>query len=216
MTYEGLRLKLLKPIRIKLSGVRKKQLKNTDFTIISNNCWGGMIYESYNLKKNSPTVGLFFMASDYIKFISNLEHYLSAELTFINPETARCVEEMKKNNRFPNFPVGLLDGEIEIVFLHYHSEKEALEKWQRRCSRVNFDNIIFKFNDQNGCTLQDLEDFINLPYKNKIFFTCKKWPISSPVIKRIHQPKCYSSITTSHEPFGSSVTQIINNMCKGM
>ena len=52
MTYEGLRLKVLKFWRLGLANYRKKQLKSTDFTIISNNCWGGMIYESYNLQKN--------------------------------------------------------------------------------------------------------------------------------------------------------------------
>lgn len=51
-TYEGLRLKVLKYWRVGLANWRKKQLKSTDFTIISNNCWGGMIYESYNLKKS--------------------------------------------------------------------------------------------------------------------------------------------------------------------
>lgn len=48
-TYEGLRLKILKYWRVGLANQRKKQLKSTDFTVISNNCWGGMIYESYNL-----------------------------------------------------------------------------------------------------------------------------------------------------------------------
>ena len=55
-TYEGLRLKILKYWRIGFADYRKKKLKSTDFTIISNNCWGGMIYESYNLPKESPTV----------------------------------------------------------------------------------------------------------------------------------------------------------------
>ena len=69
-TYEGLRLKVLKYWRLGLANYRKKQLKYTDFTIISNNCWGGMIYESYNSPKESPTVGMFFMAKDYIEFLS--------------------------------------------------------------------------------------------------------------------------------------------------
>lgn len=34
-TYEGLRLKVLKYWRVGLAGWRKKQLKPTDFTIIS-------------------------------------------------------------------------------------------------------------------------------------------------------------------------------------
>jgi len=212
MTYEGFRLKLLKPIRRKLSGIRKKSLTNTDFTIISNNCWGGMIYESYNLQKSSPTVGVYMMASDYVKFISNLKHYLSADLTFINQESARCFNDIKNNKNYPNFPIGLLGGEIEIVFLHYTSEQDALEKWKRRCKRVNFKNILFKFNDQNGCTRQDLEKFLKLPHKNKIFYTCKDWGFSSPVIKKIRQPRCYSTITTSHEPFGKKITLLLNNM----
>ena len=75
-TYEGLRLKVLKHWRLGLANYRKRQLKSTDFTIISNNCWGGMIYESYNLPKESPTVGMFFMAKDYIEFLSDLRGYV--------------------------------------------------------------------------------------------------------------------------------------------
>lgn len=77
LTIEGLRLKLLKyPRTGKLfTKHRTKQLVNKQFTIISNNCWGGMIYESYNLPKESPTVGLFFMADDYINFLKHLKEY---------------------------------------------------------------------------------------------------------------------------------------------
>ncbi len=61
MTYEGFRLRVLKYVRKVPAKLRRKALRFTDFTIISNNCWGGMIYESYNLPKQSPTVGLFLM-----------------------------------------------------------------------------------------------------------------------------------------------------------
>jgi uncharacterized protein (DUF1919 family) len=76
-TYEGLRLKILKFKRVRFAEQRRKKLTQTDFTIISNNCWGGMIYESYNLPKESPTVGLFFMASDYIRFLDHLKEYFN-------------------------------------------------------------------------------------------------------------------------------------------
>lgn len=82
-TYEGLRLKILKYWRIGFADYRKKKLKSTDFTIISNNCWGGMIYESYNLPKESPTVGMFFIAKDYIEFLSDIKGYVNGKLTFI-------------------------------------------------------------------------------------------------------------------------------------
>lgn len=138
-TYEGLRLKVLKYWRVGLANWRKKQLKSTDFTIISNNCWGGMIYESYNLKKKSPTVGMFFMAKDYVEFLSDLKGYISSELIFIKPEESRWKDmpQLAEDERFGHYPVGVLSNgknTIELFFLHYHSEQEAREKWQRRIS----------------------------------------------------------------------------------
>lgn len=47
-TYEGFRLKPQKYKRLGLADFRKKQLKST---IISNNWWGEIVYESYNLPK---------------------------------------------------------------------------------------------------------------------------------------------------------------------
>ena len=48
-----------------------------------------MVYQSYGLEYNTPTIGLFFMAEDYIEFLSNLEKYIGAELSFIRPEESK-------------------------------------------------------------------------------------------------------------------------------
>ena len=179
-TYEGLRLKILEYWRVGLANHRKKQLKSTDFTIISNNCWGGMIYESYNLPKESPTVGMFFMAKDYIGFLSDLKGYINGKLTFIKPEESRWKEapQVSGDKRFGTYPVGVLSNgknTIELFFLHYHSEKEAREKWDHRIKRINWDKLLMKFNDQNGCAAEEEDKFMQLPFKNKLFFTCKHW-----------------------------------------
>ena len=180
-TYEGLRLKILKYRRLGFANYRKKQLKNTNFTIISNNCWGGMIYESYNLPKESPTVGMFFMAKDYIEFLSDLKGYVGGKLTFIKAENSRWKDksQLSEDRHFGTYPIGVLSNginTIEIFFLHYHSEKEAREKWNRRIKRINWDKLLIKFNDQNGCTEKEVERFMELPFRNKLFFTCKHWP----------------------------------------
>lgn len=172
MTYEGIRLKVNKYRRRFFSNFRKRRLENTDFTIISNNCLGGMIYESYAIKKNSPTVGAFFMAEDYIKFVSNMKEYISYELKFIDPENSRYKSILKKDKRFGQYPIGKLN-DIEIMFLHYENEKDAKEKWDRRCKRINWNKLIFKFNDQNLCTEKDVLAFSKLPYKNKLFLLLK-------------------------------------------
>ena len=221
-TYEGLRLKVLKYWRVGLANWRKKQLKSTDFTIISNNCWGGMIYESYNLKKKSPTVGMFFMAKDYVEFLSDLKGYISSELIFIKPEESRWKDmpQLAEDERFGHYPVGVLSNgknTIELFFLHYHSEQEAREKWQRRIKRINWDRMLVKFNDQNGCTEKEVDDFMKLSFKNKLFFTCKHWPNEKEGwYTGIHQFPKHDFIMASYEPFGKNkyidITSVINKL----
>ena len=109
--------------------MRSKKLINSDFTIISNNCWGGTVYEAYNLPKLSPTVGLFFMADDYITFLSDLKGFINGKLEFIKPEESRWkdVPQVSGDKRFGSYPVGLLSNgkiKVELFFLHYHREKE--------------------------------------------------------------------------------------------
>lgn len=217
MTYEGLRLKILKIIRVKLSKHRLKDLKNDSFTIISNNCWGGMIYESYGLVKQSPTVGLFFMADDYIRFIKELKKNISCELQFIPPEKSKWFNQMKNTPKYGEYPIGIIGENIEIFFLHYKTEEEAKEKWDRRCKRINWSRLIIKFNDQNNCSSKNVREFQALKYPNKLFFTVKEWEISDKkdVIK-IHQLSKKDFIQTSYEPFGKSpyidITSYINQI----
>lgn len=218
MTYEGARLKVLDIQRKAFAPYRNKQLECKDFTIISNNCWGGMIYESYNLKKLSPTVGLFFMAKDYINFIKHLDIYLGKPLNFINPVDSKYVAQLRYDRRFGQYPIGLID-DIEIMFLHYHSQAEVLEKWNRRIERINWGKMLIKFNDQNGCTIDEVKEFGDLPYKNKLFFTIKEWDLKTEDNKwyyKMPQRTKDNCITASHEPFGKNrnvdITSIINNL----
>lgn len=214
-TYEGLRLKILKIRREKLSTIRRKKLQISSFTIISNNCWGGMIYESYNLVKQSPTIGMFFFPSDYIKFISNLKFYIESPLKQISLDESKWKTYLIDNNYNINCPIVKLN-DVELFCLHYKSFDEVVDKWQRRCNRINWNKIIYKFNDQNGCTETDLKKFIQLPFENKIFFTCKDWIIKSNCIIKIRQFPKHDSIMASYEPFGKNrylnIDELINNL----
>ena len=143
----------------------KKSIKNKDFSIISNNCWAGRVYQYLDMPYLSPTAGLYFFAPDYIKFVSDLRRYLAAPLRFIEPEESKYYEEIKKRNQIDK-PIGIID-DVEIVFLHYGTKEEAEEKWNRRRERVNFDNIIVKFSRMDLCTEKEIEQFDSLPLKNK-------------------------------------------------
>lgn len=143
----------------------KKSIKNRNFSVISNNCWAGRVYQYLDMPYLSPTAGLYFFAPDYIKFVSDLHKYLDTPLRFINPKESKYYEEIKRRNQTDK-PIGILD-DVEIVFLHYKTKEEAEEKWNRRKERVNFDNIIIKFSRMDLCTEKEIEQFDTLPFENK-------------------------------------------------
>lgn len=60
---------------------------------------------------------------------------------------------------------------METHFLHYYTEEEAAEKWYRRASRVNFDNLLIIGMQQNLCVEEHIKAFDMLPYGNKIMFS---------------------------------------------
>lgn len=176
--------KILKKIRLRLNKIGSKKrstkllIKNP--TIISNNCYAGIVYEYLGIKFSSPTIGLYFFASEYLKFISNLKHYVQQELIFIPAKESKYYKELLKK-KHENSIIGKLD-DIEIVFLHYKSEEEAKNKWNRRCKRINWDCIMYKFCDQNLCTEQHIKEFEELPLEHKICFTSKNYPQYSSTI----------------------------------
>ncbi len=170
--YENLQKKLKTKLIHIIGKYKQKKLKCKDFTIISNNCFAGVFYRNNALEYKSPTCGLFIMPKDYIKFIYNLKSYLNIELKEISLEESNYSSYLKEINY--KGTIGRLD-DIEIMFLHYKDFKEASKKWERRKNRINYDKIIYKFNDQNGCTYDDLLMFYNFDAKNKLLFTAKRY-----------------------------------------
>ncbi len=140
-------------------------LKDKNFVIVSNNCWGGSLYQWYKRPYNSPFVGLFLYGPCYLKLLANFEHYMKQKLQF--------VLESEYPDRPITYPLAKLD-DIEVHFTHYDSREEAKLKWERRVSRMqeeqNMDNYYFHICDRERVTKQHLLEFHKLPYKNKISF----------------------------------------------
>lgn len=172
--YRYLYMKLREKSNPIFGALRRRKLTNTPFTIISNNCWGAHCYRYYQLPYDTPTVGLYIYSEDYLRLLKRLEYYMSLELVFIPCEQSKHADSLKAKGE-ENVPIGLLD-DVEIVFLHYKSEKVAREKWNRRKERIHWDNILVKFSQMNGCTEEMLKDFDRLPYSNKFVFTTKERP----------------------------------------
>ena len=153
----------------------RRAIKDRSFTIISNNCWAGKVYQYLDMPYLSPTVGLYFFADDYIRFVSDLRRYLSTELEFISVEESKHAGILREQKQ-ERVPIGKLD-DVELIFLHYKSREEAREKWDRRKARVNYDDLILKFSRMNGCTEEHMAAFSAIPYERKILLNDRKVPL---------------------------------------
>ena len=141
-------------------------LKDTDLVIISNNCWGGAVYQWLERPYNSPFIGLGIKGDCYLKIVSNFDYYMNLPLKFST--------KSKYPDRKITYPLGVID-DVEIHFTHYKSEEEAQEKWDRRTSRIlqenNKDNYYFKICDSWDVDKEMMRKFHELPHKNKISFS---------------------------------------------
>ena len=147
------------PRRVRL----RFQVRGRRFSVISCNCWGAEIYRDLGMPYLTPFVGLYILPDDYLALLENYPAMLSSPLEFTVP---------RKNDSGRGYPVGLLDGRIEIHFVHYEDEAEARDKWERRCARLvrDLDSTFFMICDRDGCTGEHLERFERLPFSNKVAF----------------------------------------------
>lgn len=147
---------------IVVSKEETKRLTNHSFSLICNTCNGGVISSELSEQFRSPTVNLFIMADDFIRFLEHFNEYINMEL-------------VELSNNFLPYPVGEL-GDIKIYFMHYKSFAEAKEKWEDRKARINFDDLYFLMAQKDFCTEDHLVRFEQLPYKNKLIVTADNHP----------------------------------------
>lgn len=135
----------------------RDNLKTKDFTILSQNQIGGMIYNDMKQTQLSPTIDTIISSSDFIKFINKLDYYLNQEIIF---------EEIK------DYPIGKLD-DIYIHFINYKTIQDANQKWHQRKKKINFDKMIVLMSDQENFDEKNFEEFKKITYP-KILLTTNK------------------------------------------
>lgn len=136
-------------MRRNLDKDNRSRLKKSDFSIISQNCTGGVIYHDLGLEFLSPTVNLFFAQNDFIKFCMNIEYHMKQE-----------VKEIKTDR---SYPVGMI-GDIKLNFMHYQSFEDARSCWNRRKERIKFDKMIMIGVAPKETELSTVEAFEKIPY----------------------------------------------------
>ena len=145
---------------------------DSNISIISCNCIGGLIYHDYHKKFLSPTINLYIESPDFIKFVLNLRYYLSLNL-----------EEVKGYK----YPVGRLN-DVYIHFLHYKSFYDAAIKWNQRKTRINYNNIFVIMTDRDNFNENLIDSFKNITYK-KVLFSHKQYDIDECVYLKKYKKK---------------------------
>jgi uncharacterized protein (DUF1919 family) len=153
----------------------KKRWAGRSFSLISNNCWGAHVYQILDLQYSTPFVGLFIRPTSYFRLLAEFPQCLSLPLKFKTTSDEAWVNQARETHTIP-WPIGSLGDRIEIQFMHYKSETEAREKWQRRCARfvVQPERWFFKLCDGHHLTSEETVLFDQLPFRNKVFFTTRR------------------------------------------
>lgn len=138
------------------------RLKDKSFSLITNNCLGGVILHDLHLQFKSPTINVGFSNEQFVLFCEHLEHYCSLPL-----------QEAEWKH-----PMGVIHGDYGDVFIsfrHYSSFEEARIKWEDRVQRLDFHNLFIIMEAKDGCPDELLLRFDRLPYR-KVVLTDGKHP----------------------------------------
>ena len=140
-----------------LKQLRKKN-GNHSFSLITNDCVGGVISHDLGEQFRSPTVNLWIPNAHFLEFAQNLKYYLSCEIR----ETP---DEDKP------YPVGTIipkDDQhipIQVNFMHYRSFDEGYAKWKERSARVDYDRLYFIWHYYGDVSPERLKAFDNWDVK---------------------------------------------------
>lgn len=170
-------------------------LKKAKRTIVSNNCWGGIISHSLGLENMSPFKNLFLKDDDYIKLISNFEGYIKYE-----PKFVKWNIDIHSKKEYPVLQL----KDIEIHCNHDKEANEAILKWKRRCKKINLNDM---FIEMYTCDRNIAEKFCELEqYDKKICFV---------PFKTYMKDMMQLSILPEQEEFWEAVNQSAGNKKNG-
>ncbi len=146
----------------------QKRLKDKEFTLITQNCIGGVIYSDLGMEFTSPTINMFIEDENFVKLVENLEHYMSIKPVKVTDCYADPVDPSIE------YPIIKID-DIKINCLHYKDCQQAIEDWERRKKRIYWKKILVIANSWNLHENKKLIERIGrIPYK-KIIFTYKDY-----------------------------------------
>lgn len=108
----------------------RRCLLRRDFTIVSDDCWGGRIYSEFGLRCHSPFVGMGFTAREYLDFLAG----------FREPGALEILGEKPSESGYPM----LQTRNAWLYGLHFETAEEFRHAFERRCKTILWDRVFIK------------------------------------------------------------------------
>ena len=149
--------------------IMRARVTNRNFTIISNDCFGGMAYEELGLRYESPFVGLFVPPEDYVRLLRNLKPACEQPIRFKERSRHERINVWRQDIIHRDYPIGVVGDDVEVHFLHYANREAAEAKWTRRAQRIHWDNLFVKicWHAEEGM-ISWLREFDAMPFARKL------------------------------------------------
>lgn len=141
------------------------ELIRNPVTIITDDCWGGMVYHYLELEFTSPLINTSWEKDEYAKFIQDPLFYLGTDLTMVR-------EGNLMEGICPIGGLGKDEKSVKIHFVHNVDFNEAKQQWDRRMKRINENNLFVKmgFNVSDKNAKIYLKAFEECKYKKILFY----------------------------------------------
>ncbi|WP_027077529.1 DUF1919 domain-containing protein [Maribacter antarcticus] len=151
--------------RTKIGKILSQKIIKDNFTIISDDCWGGQIYRQLSIPYYTPTVGLWIGGDDYLKFIENLNNTNAYNIQKVNSKET--------------YPIGK-SSDAQFHFLHYENFDLAVRTFKRRYDRIIWNRLLYKIDlEKPVFNVEHIKKWNDMQLENSIAFysdgVLKEW-----------------------------------------
>ena len=165
------------------------KLKNSNLSIVSNNCWGGLICHTLGIECLSPFKNVSFSDADYIKLLKSFKEYLKLDPIWKGEKAL----DQNSNTQVPILKL----GDITIKCNHELDGEIAIKNWKRRRNKFNWDNIFVEMYTESICI--ENEFLLLSEFEKKICFvpfgSTKKQSIWIPMMS--DQKKFWEAVNSN-------------------
>ena len=119
---------------------RYLELREKGISFVSDNCWGGLMYNTLGMEIRSPFINMFIRREHFDRLLKDLKGYLREPLVPLRLRQGQLSSTV--------YPIAAL-GDVEIHLNHVFTPAQLSEyarQWYRRADRFLFDRVMVQTN----------------------------------------------------------------------